>query len=287
MSSNQHGGTRRLHTLPEIDRHRSAGYIVRKVLLPRHRRKRGQTDIAEFGAAAAAPDPRDNAEGPEWTPPPGHTGKYNLLPQPLRAVLNISDNGKACEEFRVVLMNTLAFAFDLAVHGVDGDHHGALIALGNTDNMMKCSSELLTNPFAGHTDVDLSIFDSQFLRSLKYYTQFDGFVGIRSDGVAAFCGRSIDISGADAVRPARLNGRGTRHKYAWLLSRELSDCVVITLSQNRDITVWEKGQRIGGWKLQKGVKSHYIITPLENYKEPELALYEPEELDPAEHIEVQ
>ena len=142
---------------------------------------------------------------------------------------------------------------------------GALIALGNIDAMVLNSYPLMPDPFKGHSDNELSIFDKGFLRSLKYYSQFDGFIGLNGGGIARFCGRSIDIQNRGGSKLGSLKGRGTRHNNALRLSREVNDCVVITLSQDRDIMVFEHNKPIGKHSMSKKIRSSYIVRPLDSF----------------------
>jgi DNA integrity scanning protein DisA with diadenylate cyclase activity len=80
------------------------------------------------------------------------------------------------DAFRAVMK----LALELALEGREGKHIGTAFIIGDVENVLRASHQLLLNPFKGHDQNDLIITDRGNWETFKEFAQLDGVFVISS-----------------------------------------------------------------------------------------------------------
>jgi DNA integrity scanning protein DisA with diadenylate cyclase activity len=116
----------------------------------------------------------------------------------------IADSDVADEVFETVFNICL----EIAKEGREGKKVGTAFVIGDTENVLSKSRQLILNPFAGHRIEDRMITNHDIRENVKELAQLDGAFVIRGDGLIEAAARYITID-TSAVGIAK--GLGTRH----------------------------------------------------------------------------
>lgn len=148
---------------------------------------------------------------------------------------NLEDNQlvqslKTCEE-RVpseVMRTVLKIAFDISSTGREGKPIGTAFILGDAEEVMARSHQIILNPYAGHKDEDRDVLNKKNWESVKEFAQLDGVFIISDEGKMEAAGRYLDID----ARDIRLDkGLGGRHVSAAAITRD-TVAIAITVSES-------------------------------------------------------
>lgn len=99
-------------------------------------------------------------------------------------------------------------AIEISIEGREGRTIGTAFVIGDTENVMARSRQLVLNPFEGHRKERRIITDPETQDNVKEFAQLDGVFVISGEGVVEAAGRYITID-TGMVRIQR--GLGTRH----------------------------------------------------------------------------
>jgi DNA integrity scanning protein DisA with diadenylate cyclase activity len=150
-------------------------------------------------------------------------------------VHNLEDNAivkkmKECEE-RVaseVLRAVLKIAFDISNTGREGKQIGTAFIVGDVDEVMVRSHQMILNPYAGQEDSDRNLINKKNWESVKEFAQLDGVFVISEEGMVEAAGRYLDVDARDIDVE---KGLGGRHVSAAAITRDTVS-IAITVSQS-------------------------------------------------------
>ncbi|WP_407281635.1 diadenylate cyclase [Methanolobus sp. WCC1] len=150
-------------------------------------------------------------------------------------VHNLEDNDivkkmKECEE-RVapdVLRAILKIAIDISNTGREGKQIGTAFILGDVEEVMMRSHQMILNPYAGQEDSDRDLTDRKNWESVKEFAQLDGVFVISEEGMVEAAGRYLDV---DAREIDVEKGLGGRHVSAAAITRD-TVAIAVTVSQS-------------------------------------------------------
>ncbi|MCQ1536284.1 diadenylate cyclase [Methanosarcina sp. KYL-1] len=149
---------------------------------------------------------------------------HNLEENPLIKAM------KECEE-RVkpeVMSAVLKIAFDIALTGREGKKIGTAFIIGDTEEVLKRSHQMILNPYAGHEEAQRNILDRKNWESVKEFAQLDGVFVIDENGLIHAAGRYLDVDGKNVDIE---KGLGGRHVSAAAISRD-TVAISITVSES-------------------------------------------------------
>lgn len=129
----------------------------------------------------------------------------------------------------------LNLAFEVSKEGKEGKPVGALFIIGDTDEVLKRSHQLIINPFYGHKE--LSIKEEKNWKIIKEFAQLDGAFVIDEKGNAIAAGRYISVNYI-ANKPL---GMGGRHLAAMFITKN-TKAIAITVSSTGVISVFKDGE---------------------------------------------
>ncbi|AKB73727.1 hypothetical protein MSLAZ_0466 [Methanosarcina lacustris Z-7289] len=162
---------------------------------------------------------------------------------------------KECEErVRPEVMNAvLKIAFDIALTGREGKKIGAAFIVGDSEEVLKRSHQIILNPYAGHEEIHRNILDKKNWESVKEFAQLDGVFVIDETGLIHAAGRYLDVDGKNIDID---KGLGGRHVSAAAISR---DTVAIS------VTVSESGGVLRVYKDAKETICMESLKPATRY----------------------
>lgn len=140
------------------------------------------------------------------------------------------------DAFRAVMELTL----ELALEGREGRHIGTAFIVGDVENVLRASHQLLLNPFKGHDPHDLMITDRDNWETFKEFAQLDGVFVVSGEGAVCASGRYLDVD-ARSVRIQQ--GLGGRHAASAAITAE-TDAVAVVVSESGVIRVYQDGEQI-------------------------------------------
>ena len=139
-----------------------------------------------------------------------------------------------------VFERVLSITSELAAEGRERRMVGALFVVGDSDNVLEHSRQLIFNPFHGYPEEDRNILTGALDETIKEFAAIDGAFIVRGDGVVLAAGRYLVPKGK-AAEPLR-SGLGARHEAAAAITA-VTDAVAVTLSESTaTITIFNSGR---------------------------------------------
>jgi len=136
----------------------------------------------------------------------------------------------------LVINEVLNIAMELGVEGREGKQIGTIFVVGDTENVLKMSSQLILNPFENHKAI---IFDKKVKGTIKELSTIDGAFVITEKGEVKSAGRYIECTSGNLTIPL---GLGARHHAAAAISK-YTDAIAITVSESGGIVrVFKDGE---------------------------------------------
>ncbi|MBI3460924.1 DNA integrity scanning protein DisA nucleotide-binding domain protein [Candidatus Acetothermia bacterium] len=127
-----------------------------------------------------------------------------------------------------VFETVLTLALELAHEGREGKPVGTMFVIGDTQNVLRLSHQMVLNPFKGYPDEAKNILDPSLKESIREFATLDGAFVIRRNGVVLAAGRHIaTMNFHHALQP----GLGTRHMAAAAITHH-TKAVAITISES-------------------------------------------------------
>ena len=150
-------------------------------------------------------------------------------------VHNIADNHivkifRECEE-RIsseLLRAVLKVAFDISDTGREGKQVGTAFIVGDVEEVMMRSHQMILNPYTGQREEDKDVLDRMNWESIKEFAQLDGVFVISEDGKVEAAGRYLDVDARDISVE---KGLGGRHVSAAAITRDTVS-IAITVSES-------------------------------------------------------
>jgi DNA integrity scanning protein DisA with diadenylate cyclase activity len=102
----------------------------------------------------------------------------------------------------------LTIALELSTEGREGKTVGSIFVLGDHEEVLKFSHQMVINPFKGYPEEERNILDPKLKETIKEFSTIDGAFIIREDGVILAAGRHLDATGEKIEMP---KGLGSRH----------------------------------------------------------------------------
>ncbi len=138
-----------------------------------------------------------------------------------------------------VVERILAITTELSVEGREGKPIGCLFVIGDAQNVLALSKQLVLNPFYGYKREDRSILNPFMDETVKELSMIDGAMIIDGTGVLETAGTLIHTP--DFTLNLQ-GGLGARHAAAYSISLS-ADCLAIVVSSSTGIiTIFRNGE---------------------------------------------
>ena len=149
-----------------------------------------------------------------------------------------------CNEHRGINRDTLetvvTLAVEIAREGREGRKIGTLFVVGDVDEVLRRSKDLILDPLLGHPIEKKRLTHHDMRETIKELAQLDGAFIVSDDGVALSACRYIDASSAGISLPL---GLGSRHMAGASITRQ-TNAVAVVVSESSVVRVFDNGELI-------------------------------------------
>jgi DNA integrity scanning protein DisA with diadenylate cyclase activity len=140
-----------------------------------------------------------------------------------------------------VFERVLVLATQLAVEGREGRPVGALFVVGDSEQVLAQSRNLVLNPFRGHPEGERNVLDPALEETIKEFSALDGAFVLRGDGVVLTAGTQL----VPTVTSLRLpGGLGTRHAAAAGITAATASVAVCVSQSTGTVAVFKSGHLV-------------------------------------------
>ncbi len=141
-----------------------------------------------------------------------------------------------------VIEKVIEIATDLGREGREGKLIGTIFVLGDTENVLPLTKQLILNPFRGYEKHERNILDPDLKETVKELATIDGAFIIRGDGLIESCGTYLKtLSQGDYELP---RGLGARHHAAAGIT-SVTNSIAVTVSQSTGtVSIFRNGRII-------------------------------------------
>jgi diadenylate cyclase len=143
----------------------------------------------------------------------------------LTTVKTIDKTGERIDP--TALKAVLRLALELGREGREGKKVGTAFIIGDTNEVLKRSHQLILNPYKGHTEDTRDIKNRSHWETIKEFAQIDGVFIVDDKGVIISAGRYLDVN----TKSIELEGFGGRHMSALAVTRE-TQAIAVTVSES-------------------------------------------------------
>jgi diadenylate cyclase len=151
----------------------------------------------------------------------------------------------------------LTLVMEMAYEGREGKPIGSTFVLGDHENVLQYSHQLVFNPFQGHPEDVLHITKPEVRDTLKEFSSIDGAFIIRDDGIVLAAGRYLNAAYHGESMP---QGLGARHSSAAAITG-VTDSVALVISESSGrLTIFSGGSIIT--TIEKATSPSHKPTPI-------------------------
>jgi DNA integrity scanning protein DisA with diadenylate cyclase activity len=134
----------------------------------------------------------------------------------------------------------LTIALELSTEGREGRTVGSIFVLGDHEEVLKFSHQMVINPFRGYPEEERNILDPKLKETVKEFSTIDGAFIIREDGVILAAGRHLDATGEKIEMP---KGLGSRHLAAAGITN-VTQAIALAISESTGgIRIFNNGKQ--------------------------------------------
>ena len=141
---------------------------------------------------------------------------------------------------RQTLEAVVTLAVEVAREGREGRKIGTLFVVGDVDEVLRRSKEMILDPLLGHPNERKRITSHDTRETLKELAQLDGAFIVSDDGVVLSACRYVDATSHGINLPL---GLGSRHMAAASVTRQ-TNAVAVVVSESSIVRVFDNGELI-------------------------------------------
>ncbi|GEM_PF-484213 len=157
-------------------------------------------------------------------------------------ILSKSQRNGASSVKAEVIERSIDLATQLGSEGREGTPLGALFVIGNPEQILPLTRQLILNPFQGYPKDQRNILDEQLAETVKELATIDGAFIISGDGLILSAGAYLKTTTSKDIELPR--GLGSRH-YAAATITASTDAVAIAVSKSTGkVTIFREGRII-------------------------------------------
>jgi DNA integrity scanning protein DisA with diadenylate cyclase activity len=139
---------------------------------------------------------------------------------------------------REVISAALRLALEIGREGREGKPVGTAFIIGDGDQILAFSHQLILNPYLGHPPEVTTIMTRENWESVKEFAQLDGMFVIDRSGAVIAAGRYLDVDSKSVCLPSGLGGR---HRAAAAMTQVLPVVAVIISESGGTVRVFYEG----------------------------------------------
>ncbi len=140
-----------------------------------------------------------------------------------------------------VIKALLTVSLSIAHKGREGKPVGTAFVVGDVEEVLRRSRQLIINPYKGHPESVRDVKDPANWESIREFAQLDGVFVVDEKGYIVSAGRYIEVHAKDMkIR----SGLGGRHLACAAISRETNAIAIVVSQSGGDITIYKDGEEI-------------------------------------------
>ncbi len=133
-------------------------------------------------------------------------------------------------------------ALRFASEGREGKSIGTVFLLGDVEELNSIARPLVLNPLQGHPKKSRSIYDPEFVETMREFSALDGGFLIDRKGVVEAAGVYLDAPVTKKVKVPR--GLGSRHVAAAAATAQTNSIAIVISESSGMVTVFSKGSKV-------------------------------------------
>lgn len=141
---------------------------------------------------------------------------------------------------RTVFQRTLELALHLGSYGREGRRIGAMLVVGDTQEVLSRAEQMILNPFQGYPEKKRNILDQRMTETIREFAQLDGAILIRGNGVIESAGTRVMASSRHPVE----SGLGSRHAAAAGITDSTKSVALTVSSSDGTVRIWRAGKLV-------------------------------------------
>ncbi len=140
-----------------------------------------------------------------------------------------------------VIKALLSVSLSIAHKGREGKPVGTAFVVGDVEEVMRRSRQLIINPYKGHPESVRDVKDPSNWESIREFAQLDGVFVVDEKGYIVSAGRYIEVQAKDMkIR----SGLGGRHLACAAITRETNAISIVVSQSGGDITIYKDGEEL-------------------------------------------
>ncbi len=133
-------------------------------------------------------------------------------------------------------------ALRFSEEGREGKPIGTVFLLGDIDELNSVARPLILNPCHGHPKKSRSIYDPEFVETMREFAALDGGFLIDRKGVVEAAGVYLDAPVTKKVKVQK--GLGSRHVAAAAVTATTNSLAIVISESSGTVTVFSKGSKV-------------------------------------------
>ncbi|AIY90927.1 DNA integrity scanning protein DisA nucleotide-binding domain protein [Geoglobus acetivorans] len=149
---------------------------------------------------------------------------------------------KECSEYvhPEALRSALGVALTIAFKGREGKKIGTAFVIGDPENVLRRSRQIVINPYEGHPPEKRDVKNPDNWESIMEFAQLDGVFVLDSNGIILSAGRYLDIEGEISLK----YGLGGRHIACASITKSTKSIAIVVSGSGGDITIFKDGEAV-------------------------------------------
>lgn len=135
----------------------------------------------------------------------------------------------------------LEISINIVQKGREGKKIGTAFIIGDEEEVLKRSRQLVLNPYEGHPIKDRDVKNPANWESIMEFAQLDGVFVLNREGIILCAGRYLDVQPKDIKIK---KGLGARHLACAAITRETEAIAIVVSQSGGDITIYKDGKEI-------------------------------------------
>ena len=141
-----------------------------------------------------------------------------------------------------VFERLLTLASELGLEGREGRPVGTIFVVGDYENVLQQSHQLVMNPFFGYPEGERNLLDPRLEETIKEFSAIDGAFLVRGDGVVLAAGRCLTPRGK--LEEALPQGLGTRHEVAAEITMTTGAIALCVSQSTGTVSIFRRGRMV-------------------------------------------
>ncbi len=151
-------------------------------------------------------------------------------------------NGLPADVLLEALERVIDMAAQLGSEGREGKPVGVIFVVGDAQNVLPLTRQLILNPFRGYSEDERNLLNPDLEETVKELSTIDGAFIVRGNGVIETCGAYLKTTGQATSELPR--GLGARHHAAAGITA-VTDAIAVTVSESTGtVTIFRHGRPI-------------------------------------------